>query len=53
MGGDNKMTEQVIRAKIETERKEMELLKETDYAAWVDLENDCNYDILSRQMVNC
>jgi hypothetical protein len=33
--------EQVVRAKIEVKHKEMELLKETDYSAWLNFKNDC------------
>jgi hypothetical protein len=38
---DDRKTPESIRADIELKRKEMELLKEGDYAAWLDLKNDC------------
>jgi hypothetical protein len=37
---DDRKTPESIRADIEVKGKEIERLKETDYAAWVDLKND-------------
>lgn len=38
---DDRRTPESIRAYIEAKGEEQERLKETDYAAWVDLKNDC------------
>ena len=38
---DDRKTPESIRAYIEAKGKELERLKETDYAAWLDLKNDC------------
>jgi hypothetical protein len=38
---DDRKTPDSIRADIELKRKELELLKETDYDAWLKVKNDC------------